>query len=108
MVGDNQWLSTLPLNSNDRFLVRDVNYPASEGTYQYPKIPVFTFGGTDANKFYDPRWLFKPSNYTQLSFKVNESSSQRLQFWLKDTTFYSQLNEIINFVQPNGNTTRIP
>lgn len=104
MVGDNQWLSQLPINANERFLIRDGKYQPTYTTYQYPNIPIFTFGGRDTNNFYDPRSLFQPTKYTQLSLSVNDSSgSQRLKYWLKDTTFYIALNEVINLPGQNGN-----
>jgi hypothetical protein len=55
-----------PINPNRRFLREDENYDARD-----PEHILFRVAGYDPNNFYDPRFLFEPGNFTQLSIGVS-------------------------------------
>ena len=54
---------------------------------------LFRIAGFDQNSFYDPRYLFDVSNYTQLKIewaRTGDSSNTRLFWWLNADTLRNQ------------------
>jgi predicted outer membrane repeat protein len=86
-----------PINPNRRFLREDENYDSRD-----PNHILFRVAGFDPNNFYDPRFQFDPSRFTQLNIATTIDpeayadadpsvlSGVRLDNWLKMDTLYNQ------------------
>lgn len=85
-------LSSDVINPNRRFLREDNVYTADPNGTNANSI-LFRVGAFDQNNFYDPRFQFDASRYTQLSFQIlgrQDSNNTRIAWWLHDTTLFNQ------------------
>lgn len=87
LTGDKDMLDTLmpEYMRNMRFVTEDVPYPHNPNLVR-GNTKIFDITARDTNKFYDPRAILNPGDYTQLEMSWSVDPASGLAKWLEADT----------------------